>query len=274
MGKRSIDRRIRNSGITIVEILVILACLALLAGILLPIFAYVRELGYRTKCASNMEQLAKAFQTYSQDWSDYWPCPGGLVGNRSYWSQSGGKGIEGYLKQRGKRSVFCCPGMPDWRSSIYGARTYTMNSYLREPADVEYDYNDDRKGCNSILKGIRTSNIPKMNGTVLLFEGLPLTCGWENTGYYVYIYRCCNWTGAKGYDPKLTSPYVIGAGRPWHGKMNNYIYADGHLVTRQPGRKTAGVLSTHREMLDWYVDKQRFETKLWPTWAKQGVPLE
>lgn len=230
----------------------ILACIAILLGILLPILGYIRQLGYRTKCAANMQQLARAFQTYSQDWDDYWPCPGGLKGNYSYWSQTGPGGLNGYVKQQGNRSIWCCPLMPDWKSSIYGARTYTMNSYLREPADVEYPT------CTRILKGIRTSNVPRSNETILLFEGLPLTYGWESVGYYVYIYRCCNWTGVKGYDPQLTSPYVIDAGRPWHGRYNNYIYADGHVRTRPPGLKFSGTLSTHKEMYDWYVDKGKF----------------
>jgi type II secretory pathway pseudopilin PulG len=100
-GKRS------GGGWSLVEILVAVACLAILAGILFPIFARARRLAYQTKCASNLQQLANAFHTYAQDWDDRWPAPGGLVGDRSYWSQtSPAGGINPYLKQRGNRSVF------------------------------------------------------------------------------------------------------------------------------------------------------------------------
>ena len=256
------------SGWSLVEILVVVAGVAILAGILFPIFSRARRLAYQTKCAANLQQLGNAFHTYSQDWDDRWPAPGGVAGNWSYWSQSGNGGIQGYVKQRGYNSVFCCPLMPEWKSR-YDPRSYTMNSYLREPADKEYP------GCTSVFKGIRTSNIQRMSETILLFEGLPLTYGWESIGYYVYIYRCCNWTGVKGYDPQsVSNQYISDPGRPWHGRFNNYLYTDGHLRARTPGRKTRGVLSTHKEMYEWYVDKARFETDLWPGWAGQGVPYE
>lgn len=259
-----------KAGFTLVEILLILAALAILAAILFPIFAQARRMGYQTKCAANLMQLAGAFQTYSQDWSDYWPCPGGLSGDHAYWSQTGSGGIQGYVKQRGHKSVFCCPLMPDWKS-LYDPRSYCMNSYLREPADVEYYFNRD---CTRILKGIRTSNIPRMSETILLFEGLPLKVNWENNPDYVYIYRCCNWTGAKGYSALMYPQHTIDPGNPWHGRFSNYLYCDGHLRARAPGGYFPAVLSTHKEMYEWYVDKNRFETKLWPGWARAGAPYE
>lgn len=256
-------------GFSIVEILVAVAALAILAAILFPMFARMREAGYQTKCASNLMQLAAAFQTYSQDWDDCWPAPGGLAGDWTYWSQSGRGGLQGYIKQKGYKTIWCCPKMPEWKS-YYEPRSYSMNSYLRDPGDVEYD--PAGGGCTRIIAGIRTTNITKMSETILVFEGLPLTVGWENDGYYIYIYRCCNWTGVKGYYPKLK--YTIDPANPWHGKFNNYLYADGHLQARTPGRKTVGDLSTYKEMYQWYVDKALFVNKKWPAYKRAGAPLE
>ncbi len=147
-----------------------------------------------------------------------------------------------------------------------------MNSYLRDRIDVDYP------SCCSpetgLLTGVCPNRVSLPSKTILLFEGLPLTYGWEGIGYYVYIYRCCNWTGAKGYDPLLTSPYVADAGRPWHGRLSNYVYCDGHLKARSPGLKTKGQYSTHKEMYEWYVDKGKFESDVWPNCAKQRVPYE
>lgn len=261
--------RANARGITIVEILIVVACFALLAGILLPILSHIREVGYRTKCASQMLQFASAFQTYSQDWSDYLPCPGGLRGDDAYWHQSGQGGLMRYVKQSGHKSIWCCPKMPEWKSE-YPARSYCMNSYLREPADIEY------YTCTSIRKGIRITNIPRMNQTILIFEGLPLRIGFEKDPDpdYVYIYRCCNWTGVKGYSALQWPKYSIDPGRPWHGRVSNYIYCDGHLVVRRPGTKTVGLLSTHKEMYDWYVDKGGFETVKWPKYKLAGAPYQ
>lgn len=254
-----------RSGFSIVEILIVVACLAILAAILLPMFLRMREAGYQTKCAANMQQIAAAFNTYSQDWSDYWPAPGGKAGDWTYWSQSGKGGLSGYIKQQGYGTVWCCPKMPEWTSK-YPPRSYSMNSYLREPADVEY------AACTSIIKGIRISNVSNMSKTILVFEGLPLTVGWEKDDYYIYIYRCCNWTGVKGFYPKLA--YTIDPAHPWHGRFNNYLYTDGHLQARSPGRKTVGVLSTYKEMYEWYASKARFETEKWPVFARAGAPRE
>jgi prepilin-type processing-associated H-X9-DG protein len=268
LGGRNAARR--SGGFTLVEILLIFAALAILAAILFPIFSQARRMGYQTKCAANLMQLGVAFNTYASDWGDRWPAPGGVAGNWSYWSQSqrtgngdmqeiASGGIMGYIKQRGNRSVFCCPLMPDWKS-YYSPRTYTMNSYLRDRIDVEYPSSSTlEKGC---LTGIRPSRLSEPSRTILLFEGLPLTFAWEGDPYYVYIYRCCNWRGVKGYYSKVL--HTIDPGSPWHGRFNNYLYADGHLRARTPGKYYPPDLSTHKEMYEWYVDKAYFE-RVWVT---------
>ncbi len=258
-------------GFSLVEILVTVAAIAILAAILFPMLARMRAAGYQTKCASNMQQLAAAFQTYSQDWVDYWPCPGGKPGDWTYWAQTGQGGLEGYVKQRGNKSVWCCPRMPDWKS-YYPPRTYTMNSYLREPADYEHSTDPYAFDCTDIIKGIRMTNIPKMSSTILLFEGLPLTIGWETKGEFIYCWRCCNWTWAKGYYSKTA--YTIDPTHPWHGNFNNYLYCDGHIQARPPGRRTVGELSTYKEMYQWYVDKAGFQTKKWPAYKRAGAAVE
>lgn len=267
MGRLGIHAVAQRRGITVVEILVIIACIALLASILFPLFVRMREAGYQTRCASNMQQLARAFQTYAQDWSDYWPCPGGRAGDYAYWHQSGKGGLAGYVKQTGYHSVWCCPLMPEWKS-YYPPRSYCMNSYLREPHDIEYP------SCTSVMKGIRTSSIPKMGATILIFEGLPLKVGWESNAEYIYIYRCCNWSGVKGYSALVYPTHTIDPGNPWHRRVSNYVYADGHIAARRPGARSVAKLSTHKEMYDWYVDKNAFESVTWPKFKLMGAPFE
>ncbi len=52
---------------TLIELLVVIAIVGLLAAILFPVFAKVREDGRRTTCQSNLKQLALAFLAYAQD---------------------------------------------------------------------------------------------------------------------------------------------------------------------------------------------------------------
>ena len=136
-----------------------------------------------------------------------------------------------------------------------------MNSYLRTcrsssnpglvVADMEYP------GCVGYLCGINVSRIREPRATILLFEGIPRTREFEDVAYsedqIFYIYRCANWTWVRGYPDKVG--HTIQPEKPWHGRFNNYLYCDGHVIARTPGRKTTGSLSIYSEMYEWYVDK-------------------
>jgi prepilin-type processing-associated H-X9-DG protein len=171
-----------------------------------------------------------------------------LVGDRSYWSQSGNGGLYPYIRQRGLKSIWCCPLLREWCGK-YPARSYSMNSYLRTPSDVEY------YDCVSFLRGVNVARIQRPTETVLLYEGIPLSTDFQDKVYtedqIYYIYRCANWAWARGYPPKIV--HTVDPGRPWHGRFNNYLYCDGHVVARQPGRPMGGglTLSTYREMREW-----------------------
>ena len=57
----------RLPGFTLVEILVVIAILALLAAILFPVFARARENGRRASCQSNLRQIGMGLLQYIQD---------------------------------------------------------------------------------------------------------------------------------------------------------------------------------------------------------------
>lgn len=52
---------------TLVELLVVIAVIAILAAILFPVFAFARRSARRTVCASNLRQTGIAFTLYQQD---------------------------------------------------------------------------------------------------------------------------------------------------------------------------------------------------------------
>jgi len=65
-------RRLRR-GFTIVELLVVIAIIGILVALLLPAVQMARESGRRTKCANNLNQLAKGILNYEQKWQVFPP---------------------------------------------------------------------------------------------------------------------------------------------------------------------------------------------------------
>ncbi len=62
-----------GGGFTLVELLVVVAVIALLIGLLLPALSKAREQGRLMVCLNNMRTITMAAQSYAADNSDYWP---------------------------------------------------------------------------------------------------------------------------------------------------------------------------------------------------------
>lgn len=62
-----------RKGFTLIELLVVIAILGLLAAVLFPVFAKVRENGRRTACLSNERQLGMAMMQYVADNGEAFP---------------------------------------------------------------------------------------------------------------------------------------------------------------------------------------------------------
>jgi prepilin-type N-terminal cleavage/methylation domain-containing protein/prepilin-type processing-associated H-X9-DG protein len=67
---RALDCR---AGFTLVELLVVIAVIAILAGILGPQLAHARQKARRTACLFNLRQLGYAHALYVQDWDEQLP---------------------------------------------------------------------------------------------------------------------------------------------------------------------------------------------------------
>ena len=243
----AIPARSKTNGFTVIEVLVVIAIIGLLAGLLFPVFFSARQSVRRSQCACNLKQLAVAFDMYANDWDGYYPCPGGRYGDLTYWDQEGAGGIRPYLKEsRGPKSVLCCPAYTGNWHSKWSPRTYSMNEYLRVPPDIFFPK------CIKYLCGFPTRLISYPSKTILLYEGIPADS--ESPFGEGFVYRCANWEWVVGYWPKKAR-YWQASHRPMHGRNNNYLMCDGHIITRPPEKYP--FCPTKPENNLWFVDKLR-----------------
>ena len=90
----------RRSGFTLIELLVVIAIVGIIAAILFPVFAGVRERGRRTVCLSNERQRGMAVIQYVADNEEHFP--NGLMAAGDRWCSQ----TYPYLKSA---AVYQCP---------------------------------------------------------------------------------------------------------------------------------------------------------------------
>jgi len=241
----------RCNGFTLMELLTVMSIIAILAMIILPILSGARAMVRKTVCQSNLRQLHAAFQLYASDWDDTLPSPGGLVGDLSYWAQDGGGGIDAYLHNQSmkQKSVYWCPAYTGNYSAKWTARTYGMNSFLREPADVGFPLS------TKLRNGLAQSDIVDMSSTILLYEGIPADA--TNPLGEGYVYRCGNWEWVSGYYPS-PRPYWKYTSESVHGAKNDYLMCDGHVKSMVPEKYPQFRGPTSPDTNYWFVKLLRY----------------
>jgi prepilin-type N-terminal cleavage/methylation domain-containing protein len=121
----------RNSRLTpaftMVELLTVIAIIALLAAIAFPVFSAIRKNARRTACMSNLQRISQAVEQYKLDYRVY---PGALYGYYQADDPSTPASWVGrtflypqYIKDR---SVFHCPNHPVDQSADVTAGTGTI----------------------------------------------------------------------------------------------------------------------------------------------------
>ena len=80
----------KRSGFTLIELMIVIAIIAILAAILVPNFVRARAQGHVTACKSNLKNIGTALEMYATDNQGRYPSPLGKL-------TSGSMG--GYLKQ-------------------------------------------------------------------------------------------------------------------------------------------------------------------------------
>lgn len=191
----------KRRAFTLIEILVVIAIIAILSAILLPVFFTVRGRARQASCISNLRQIGNAVQMYTQDYDGRYPYavdPSDRVWP-STWSSH-----PAFQSQ--------IPQIPYLQDCV---RTYTMSPQLfRCAGDVGFNTAD--------------------------FTGLPMDANPSSFEKYgtSYYYRT-EVAADQLSESAVAAPAKInlvfdGAGH-WHGTLvppqrrYNTLYADGHV---------------------------------------------
>lgn len=119
---------------TLIELLAVMAIIAILAAILLPAMARARDKARQTACISNLKQVNLAIHLYADDNSGSLP----VLPNPNPWPNGIGayykQLVKGYLGLKGPASpdetVFTCPSDRTMKTQLGHAFTsFTFNGY-------------------------------------------------------------------------------------------------------------------------------------------------
>lgn len=224
----------RPGGFTLVEILVVLAIIAILAGILFPVFRTAQESGRSASCQSNLKQLGLAFTLYTQDtagrlpgagnwqnWGDGFPggdaaqATGGMRGGHWVAGKNGkvpGDGKDGALAALGEVEG----DYPATGRSI-AVEQGALFSYAKSanlyicPSNEDGDTKKLTYGMNCALSGAPANRVRLPSSMVLLVDE------WRATDGYFW---------AVGVPDKGNSTDTI---TPDHNATGNLLFLDGHV---------------------------------------------
>lgn len=225
MSKKQAIRK-NKIGFTLIELLVVIAIISILAAILFPVFARVRETARATSCLSNLKQIGLAIEQYKQDYDGYYPFSRWYApAPQKHWYDAY---LDPYIKGK---PVSNCPGMPDkWEigySYNYSFGYFPGDQITPSRRGTKVNYSNVC-GDQYIYDGIRESAVTQPSTAITVTEA--------SLRYY-YMTLGLNWTetaAAKAaeltyFQPVNNMPaqYYRPQAALHNGGVNN-LYADGH----------------------------------------------
>jgi len=213
-----------RKGFTLIEFLVVIAIIAILAAILFPVFAKVREKARQTSCASNEKQIGLGLTQYVQDNDERWPAVMRQDTNGwTFWQVA----IQPYIKSAG---VFRCPSISDPGRVLNNGVSNFDTSYAANvngipcaapPWSAATPNNGTGLFGSITSSGVAEADIASPSSTISVLEQQ----GGTSSDIIVFDGNC-GWSAARV------------AAR--HTGRSNYLFADSHVKALRPeATKTA-----------------------------------
>jgi prepilin-type N-terminal cleavage/methylation domain-containing protein len=248
----------RNArGFTLIELLVVIAIIAVLAAILMPVFAQAREKARQTACLSHSRQLGLALMGYLTDHEETFPLGFGREGGTGAWFWNRyhavpfnwrpdlppnhpliaayqvhwANALQPYIKNLG---LYACP-------SGASARLSGVNYSVPPPARVSYTY-------NGLLHGLSQAAVASPSSLPVIWEGRgkvavegfaltnpSLEC--TDASRPCRYFSCLNGVMANAYPRGV----LFGLdGTIWiHARGATFVHADGSARWRRLGAQLA-----------------------------------
>jgi prepilin-type processing-associated H-X9-DG protein len=213
-------------------LLVVIAIIAILAAILMPVFAQAREKSRSASCQSNLKQIGLAIRMYTQDFDEKLPAsvdeprPNGSTGRNPLFGTGWSGWVSNVLTPYEKNAqIYQCPSL----STTWG---FQQNRLPNRANSYCYNYRS-LGGAWGPDHVVSEAKIQEPAGLAAMWDSAN---SWADCGYMsgcgIWV-RDLEWYRTKQFT--LTS---------WHQGSNNFLFLDGHVKTLAWNRVTWDQIST------------------------------
>ena len=208
-------RRRGSAGFTLLELLAVIGVIAVLAGVLAPVYMQSKRSGRRARCQSNLRQIACAFESYAADHSTCYPNTGNqYLWAGYYWREPLRRYVVASAAED-RNMVLACPADPT-PPGVYAGTSYAYSaSFYMTPDQVNAVQNAD------YIRAKFAATNPKLPCTTVNSAALKFAAKKVLVAEYWTLHSEKMKVGWYD-DPADTG------NDPWSGERN-YMFADGHV---------------------------------------------